>query len=312
MPGRNGGEDYRHGFNGMERDDEIKGAANSLDFGARIYDPRLGRWLSVDPLHREFADQSPYKAANNCPVTFLDPDGLAEFLAITVNNKVTGRSYTVIVVLDAKKIEKGPDVWSPTLGGHDISVRNGYYHVIHQFTLTISNNGKHKFIYTGKPRSQDPAYTTHKSYAGQFLEALFSDHRGQGGFQQGGFYLTDNGEGGVDPTKFKALHPEDVKVLDIGPLNAAFTFLAKKYGTDNPNLLKALGKVKDIFQALLGKEQKTEQPYKAGELSPVDAKPEEYDTIYYRVTQQYPSRDQTWYTTKQRQGETKPEQEKER
>src|SRR5690554_1271658 len=44
-----GGTGYRYGFNSMERDDEIKGKGNSYDFGARMYDPRVGRWLSVDP-----------------------------------------------------------------------------------------------------------------------------------------------------------------------------------------------------------------------------------------------------------------------
>jgi len=38
---------YRYGFNGMEKDDEVKGEGNSLDFGARIYDPRVGRWMST-------------------------------------------------------------------------------------------------------------------------------------------------------------------------------------------------------------------------------------------------------------------------
>jgi RHS repeat-associated protein len=42
--------EYRFGFNGKEKDDEIKGAGNAVDFGARIYDGRLGRWLNVDPL----------------------------------------------------------------------------------------------------------------------------------------------------------------------------------------------------------------------------------------------------------------------
>ncbi len=37
--------DYRYGFNGKEKDDEIKGEANSLDYCARIYDPRVGRCL---------------------------------------------------------------------------------------------------------------------------------------------------------------------------------------------------------------------------------------------------------------------------
>ena len=50
MPGRKYSptNSYRYGFNGQEKLDEIKGYGNSLDFGARIYDPRLGRFLSVD------------------------------------------------------------------------------------------------------------------------------------------------------------------------------------------------------------------------------------------------------------------------
>ena len=43
-------ENYRWGFNGEETDNDVKGAGNSLDFGARIYDSRLGRWLSLDHL----------------------------------------------------------------------------------------------------------------------------------------------------------------------------------------------------------------------------------------------------------------------
>jgi len=75
MPGRSGGKDYRHGFNGMERDDEVKGTANSLDFGARIYDPRLGRWLSVDPFWKQYSNLSPYAAFANCPILLIDPNG---------------------------------------------------------------------------------------------------------------------------------------------------------------------------------------------------------------------------------------------
>ncbi|MGM0613621.1 MAG: hypothetical protein ACQESM_08945, partial [Bacteroidota bacterium] len=38
QPGRNGNR-YRFGFNGMEKDDEVKGGGNSYDFGARLYSP---------------------------------------------------------------------------------------------------------------------------------------------------------------------------------------------------------------------------------------------------------------------------------
>ena len=66
---------YRYGFNGMEKDDEVSGEGNSLDFGARIYDSRLGRWMSLDPHMKEYPDLSPYNFVANNPIIFIDPDG---------------------------------------------------------------------------------------------------------------------------------------------------------------------------------------------------------------------------------------------
>ena len=66
---------YKFGFNGMEKDDELKGNGNSYDFEARMYDPRLGRWLSIDPLSSQHKDQSPFSFAANDPTFFIDPDG---------------------------------------------------------------------------------------------------------------------------------------------------------------------------------------------------------------------------------------------
>ena len=66
---------YRYGFNGYEKDDEIKGSGNSLDFGARIYDSRLGRFLSIDPAWKSFPEWSPYLFAANSPIKFIDVDG---------------------------------------------------------------------------------------------------------------------------------------------------------------------------------------------------------------------------------------------
>ena len=76
MPGRNKQSDeYRYGFNGMERDDEVKGAGNSYDFGARMYDSRLGRWLSIDRQHSKYPWCSPYVFVANKPIVFVDPNG---------------------------------------------------------------------------------------------------------------------------------------------------------------------------------------------------------------------------------------------
>jgi len=68
---------YRYGYNGMEMDNEVKGNGNSYTTEFRQYDPRLGRWMSLDPLMASFPWQSPYVAFDNNPVLFTDPMGLA-------------------------------------------------------------------------------------------------------------------------------------------------------------------------------------------------------------------------------------------
>jgi RHS repeat-associated protein len=69
------GEGYRFGFNGKENDNEVKGFGNQQDYGMRIYDPRVGRFLSVDPLTQEYPWYTPYQFAGNNPIRFIDLDG---------------------------------------------------------------------------------------------------------------------------------------------------------------------------------------------------------------------------------------------
>lgn len=61
----------------MESDDEVKGEGNSYTTEFRQYDPRIGRWLSRDPLFANFPWQSPYVAFDNNPIFYKDPKGLA-------------------------------------------------------------------------------------------------------------------------------------------------------------------------------------------------------------------------------------------
>jgi len=78
MPGRQYGNKGRYLFNGKEQDAEVKGAGNQYDYGFRIYDPRLGRFLSVDPLTPSYPHYTPYQFAGNNPIKFIDLDGLEE------------------------------------------------------------------------------------------------------------------------------------------------------------------------------------------------------------------------------------------
>jgi RHS repeat-associated protein len=64
---------YRYGFNGKEKENECFEGA--YDFGARILDARLGKWLSVDAFVKDFPMLSPYQFAANSPIFLIDPDG---------------------------------------------------------------------------------------------------------------------------------------------------------------------------------------------------------------------------------------------
>ncbi len=69
------GSEYRYGFNGKESDDEIAGNDNALDFGARIYNSQLARFLSTDPRSGEYPWQSEYAYYSNSPISIIDING---------------------------------------------------------------------------------------------------------------------------------------------------------------------------------------------------------------------------------------------
>jgi len=96
MPGRkyDAGNLYRYGFNGKENDNEVKGEANQQDYGMRIYDGRLGRFLSMDPMAIKFAFYTPYQFASNSPIASIDIDG-AESKVTIFSNKTSQINNTV-------------------------------------------------------------------------------------------------------------------------------------------------------------------------------------------------------------------------
>lgn len=77
MPGRStGNRTYRYGYQGMESDDDaVSGDDNEYTTDFRQYDPRVGRWMSIDPMETKFAGYSPYNAMLNNPVTLYDASG---------------------------------------------------------------------------------------------------------------------------------------------------------------------------------------------------------------------------------------------
>jgi len=81
-PSRNASaSNYRFGFQGQEVDNEVKGDGNSVNYKYRIHDPRLGRFLSIDPLEKDYPWNSPYAFSENRVIDGIELEGL-EFAEI--------------------------------------------------------------------------------------------------------------------------------------------------------------------------------------------------------------------------------------
>ncbi|MFZ4798293.1 MAG: RHS repeat-associated core domain-containing protein [Bacteroidia bacterium] len=91
--------DYRFHFNGKEKDNETYGEGNTYDYGERVQDPRLGKWLSLDPKSKEYPQITPYSFSGNNPLYFIDKKG-ADIIVYFAEDKL--KKYPVLVVKTAE------------------------------------------------------------------------------------------------------------------------------------------------------------------------------------------------------------------
>jgi RHS repeat-associated protein len=85
MPGRSfQSSEYRFGFNGQERDDEVAGVGNINTAEFWEYDARLGRRWNLDPVTKP--NEGPYSCFANNPIWLTDPNGNDTLKIIGANN----------------------------------------------------------------------------------------------------------------------------------------------------------------------------------------------------------------------------------
>jgi hypothetical protein len=98
---------YRYGFQNQEKDNEVKGVGNSINYKYRMHDPRLGRFFAVDPLVAKFPWNSPFAFSENRVVDGIEIEGLEVLL---IGHQTTGSA--IVSGSAGGGIAIGPDgVW---------------------------------------------------------------------------------------------------------------------------------------------------------------------------------------------------------
>jgi RHS repeat-associated protein len=128
MPGRSFSvEEYRYGFNGKENQDELMANNNSQDFGARMYDARVGRWWGMDYMANKYHDLTPYHFVANNPIMYVDKDGKDYTVTVNHNTKTILIQADYYVVDQETKVAAlaGIQKWIETNGNFTYEVGHG-------------------------------------------------------------------------------------------------------------------------------------------------------------------------------------------
>jgi RHS repeat-associated protein len=118
-----GVKDYRYGFNGKEEDNETYGQGNEYDYGSRIYNPRLGRWLSIDPFANKYPSLSPFNFVVNNPVLIIDlagqdffiPDGTLTEAVWETFKSIIEKRFNGLITIGKTQFEKTSALTHPGL-----------------------------------------------------------------------------------------------------------------------------------------------------------------------------------------------------
>jgi RHS repeat-associated protein len=213
---------YRYGFNGYEKDDEMgKGSGNSYTSHFRSYDPRLGRFTSVDPAKAKYPSYSPYSAFLDNPIIFKDALGDTATLTIVTIN-ADGTQTTEVQLLDADKtVELYERVWIIKM--HEgsltqykvkryVDLHLGEYHI--NTILTVQNNADGTTTLTVENEyTRIPPW--HEKVA-IWLDLLAPE--GDGDVIRGGENIVTK-DGGASPTKTKTKN--NITTTDVTDLLAA-------------------------------------------------------------------------------------------
>jgi RHS repeat-associated protein len=250
----------------MEKDNELKGDGNSIDFGARMYDSRIGRWMSVDPMYKKQPGWSTYKAFLANPILYVDPDGNTEYITIVMNDERTGKSMTFTKVLSNDIFPDDSGNLNDGFGGRwDVE---SYYDKQTIYTITLDKDGNltpitrvTRLVKENKVKKENLLWPFAESsdWANFKQDISDIDLLGDGGLLPGGFHLVTDG-GGADPTKFKSASPVETTNVEslltvLGALGSNVQSITgnASYGNSAADLMNNVINLALKFQEEFGK-----------------------------------------------------------
>ena len=159
---------YRYGFNGKENDNEVEGIGDQQDYGMRIYDPRVGRFLSMDPLTKKYPGLTPYQFANNIPISGIDLDGAEYVGTIKPFDSKQGNGWDYIAAVDNGVIDVinlGPQLWNSLVANIQSARRGTWAKDITKESKELAGNVKDIAVNTYQ-------YTAHTPIKQQLIDNL--------------------------------------------------------------------------------------------------------------------------------------------
>ena len=125
QPDRNfDSQEYRYGFQGQEKDSELKGEGLSVNYKYRMHDPRIGRFFTTDPLEHKFPWNSSYAFSENTVINAVELEGLerafvslrARELMADPNGKAKSHAMNVKLAFNNELSKKLVDHYTEKMG----------------------------------------------------------------------------------------------------------------------------------------------------------------------------------------------------
>jgi RHS repeat-associated protein len=95
-----------------------------IDFGARNYDPQIGRWHNPDAMADKWNSYSPYNYAVNNPINVIDPDGRDAIYSYDEKTKTI--TVSAKVYYQGKDLAKGDDARKEFIDGINKDLKETY------------------------------------------------------------------------------------------------------------------------------------------------------------------------------------------